>query len=80
MALGKTPIIKDKTLVIEPSEWLVPIKNNYPALEAKYTGLEPTKMPMNKAKTEAIASVRAQWQGKKESDPHLWFWRPAFYH
>jgi len=61
LALGKTPIIKDKKLVIEPNEWLVPIKNDYPALEAEYLRLEPTKMPINKAKTEALTSVRAHW-------------------
>jgi len=61
MAIGKTPIMKDKTLTIEPNEWLVPIKNEYPALEAEYLRLEPTKMPMDKAKTEALTSVRAHW-------------------
>ena len=47
LTLGKTPIIKDKILTIEPNEWLIPIKNDYPALEAKYLRLEPTKMPIN---------------------------------
>lgn len=61
MAIGKTPIMKDKILAIEPNEWLVPIKNEYPALEAEYLRLEPTKMPMDKAKTEALTSVRAHW-------------------
>jgi len=61
MAIGKTPIIQDKILTIEPNEWLVPIKNEYPALEAEYLRLEPTKMPMDKAKTEALTSVRAHW-------------------
>lgn len=61
LALGKTPIIQDGKLFIEPNEWLVPIGNAYPALEREYLRLEPNKMPMNKAKTEALASVRAQW-------------------
>ena len=61
LTIGKTPIIKNKKLIIEPNEWLVPIKNNYPALEAEYLRLEPTKTPLNKAKTEALASVRAHW-------------------
>lgn len=69
MAIGKTPIIKDKTLTIEPNEWLVPIKNEYPALEAEYLRLEPTKMPMDKAKTEALTSVRAHWLGDRDSNP-----------
>lgn len=63
LALGKIPIIKDEKLYIEPNEWLQPIKNEYPALEAEYLRLEPTKMPMNKAQTETLASVRAHWLG-----------------
>jgi hypothetical protein len=61
MAIGKTPIIKDQILTIEPNEWLTPIKNEYPVLEKQYLRLEPQKTPMNKAKTEALASVRAHW-------------------
>ena len=30
---------------------------------ASWTTLEPHKMPLNKAKTEAIISVRARWLG-----------------
>jgi len=61
LALGKTPIIRDGLLSIEPNEWFVPIKNDYPPLAMEYLRLEPQKMPMNKAKTEALASVRARW-------------------
>jgi site-specific DNA recombinase len=61
MALGKTPIIRDRKLVIEPNEWFVEVGNDYPVLEKKYIGLELGKMPMDTAKTEALASVRADW-------------------
>lgn len=61
LALGRAPIIKDQKLLIEPNEWFIPIKNGYPALEKEYSRLELQKMPMNKAKTEALASVRARW-------------------
>ena len=43
------------------NEWFIPIKNEYPALEAKYLRLEPAEMLINTAKTEALASVRAHW-------------------
>ena len=69
MALGKIPIIKNKKLFIEPNEWFVPIKNGYPVLEKKYIRLELDKMPMNKAKTEALASVRARWGRHWELNP-----------
>jgi len=61
MSLGKTFTIKDKKLSIEPNEWFVPIGNNYSDLEKEYLRLEPTKMPLNKARTEALASVRTRW-------------------
>ena len=61
MALGKNPIIKGEKLIIEPNEWFQPIGNDYPALQEEYLRLEPAKIGKNKAKTEAIASVRARW-------------------
>lgn len=61
LALGKTPIIKDEELFIEPNEWFAPIKNGYPALEAEYNRLEPDVNGSEKAKTEALTSVRTQW-------------------
>jgi len=61
LALGKTPIMKDEKLFIEPNDWFVPIKNSYPALEKEYAGLELTKKPDIKAQTEALSSVRAHW-------------------
>ena len=69
LALGKTPIFTDQKLLIEPNEWFAEIQNDYPALEKKYLRLEPTKMPMNKAKTEALASVRAHWLRGWDSNP-----------
>jgi DNA invertase Pin-like site-specific DNA recombinase len=61
MALGQFPIIKDLKLKIEANEWLQPIPERYPTLEKEYIGLELGKRPLNKAKTEALASVRARW-------------------
>ena len=69
MALGQNAIIKRKKLIIEPNEWFQPIKNGYPVLEAEYLRLEPTKLPLNKAKTEALASVRARWRRGWDSNP-----------
>jgi len=63
LALGKTPIIKDQKLFIEPNEWLAEIGNDYPAYEEEYVGLELGKMPMTEAKTEALNSIRTRWLG-----------------
>lgn len=61
MSLGKSLIITNKKLYIEPNEWLQPIKNGYPVLEKEYLRLEPMKLPLNERKTEAITSVRSRW-------------------
>ena len=75
MALGQNATIKEGKLTIQPYEWLQPIAEGYPALEKEYLRLEPTKMPLNERKTEVLASVRQRWQGRKESNPQLEFWR-----
>jgi site-specific DNA recombinase len=61
LALGQNPIIKGGKLVFEANEWLQPIEKGYPALEKAYLRLEPAKIGQNKAKTRALASVRARW-------------------
>lgn len=61
LALGKTPIIKDRKLVIEPNEWFVPIKNSYPALQKEYHGLEIVNNRISEAKTGALESIRERW-------------------
>ena len=61
LALGKTPIMQDKKLTIEPNEWLVPIKDGYPALEKEYRELELNKTLTNTARNEALASIRTRW-------------------
>ena len=61
LALGKTPIIKDQKLAIEPNEWFAEIQNSYPALEKKYLGLERQKVLVNTRRKEAFASVRTDW-------------------
>ena len=71
LALGKTPIMKDEKLFIEPNDWFVPIKNSYPALEKEYAGLELTKKPDIKAQTEALSSVRAHWLRRRDSNSQL---------
>jgi hypothetical protein len=80
MALGKTPIIKDKKLIIEPNEWLVPIKNDYPALEEEYARLELDKTLIESARNEALASIHTRWGASRESDPYSRCHRAELYH
>lgn len=64
LALGKTPILKDGELFIEPNEWFAPIVNQYPALEAEYYRLEPTLNGSTEARTEALAPLTKTWLGQ----------------
>lgn len=66
--LGENPILKDRELNISAYEWLVPIGNDYPALETEYLRLEPEKLPMNAVRTEALASIRTRWRGRPDSN------------
>ncbi len=61
LSIGKTPIIKENKLYIEPNEWFIDIGNEYPSLKDEYLRLELAKTGVNKAKTEDFASVRTQW-------------------
>ncbi len=61
MSLGEKPIIKNKNLTIEPKEWLQPIGEGYPALQAEYLRLELAKTGDFTNKTEALASIRIRW-------------------
>ena len=61
LALGKTPMIKDEKLFIEPNDWFVPIKNSYPALEKKYLRLELNEKPYTAEQKDDLTSIRTHW-------------------
>ncbi len=79
MALGQNPTIKDGKLSIKGNEWLQPIADGYPALEKEYLRLEPAKNRTNKAKNEQLCSLRAQWLGRRDSNPRSWSQSPLPY-
>lgn len=62
-ALCSNPIIKDQKLVIQAEEWFQCIKDGYDPLLKEYQGLELNKLPLNKAKREALTSLIATWHG-----------------
>lgn len=79
-ALGQNFILKDGELNVEPNPWFVPIIERYKPLEEALKALEPTK---NSSETEYLAALQpiiSTWQGREESDPRNWFWRPVLYH
>ncbi len=72
MSLGYNPEIKVGKLYLETMPYFVPIKNGAPALQKEYQRLELNKKPDTKAKTEALASIRAQrrrWWDSNPRDP-----------
>lgn len=66
--IGVELILTNRELRIKPQEWLQPIVSSYPALQSQYLTLELNQSPLNKAKTELLNSVRAQWWAGKDSN------------
>jgi site-specific DNA recombinase len=60
-ALGTSFSLKDNVLKIEMNKYFEPVLMGYKKLEKEYLRSEPTKTPLNKERTEAIASVRSLW-------------------
>jgi len=61
MALGKRISIYNGKLSIETNEWLVPIKEDYPALEKEYLGLKPTENLLYNGVSSNLGPIRPQW-------------------
>ena len=66
--LGSNYVLRDETLLLEPHPMLVRVRNEYPALEAKYRLIELTETGSGSTKKDALASVRAAWSGIWESN------------
>ena len=69
MALGSNPTVLDGKLRIESHPWLVPIIEQYPALEKQFRTLEPTKNGLGKSKTDAFDVVGSTWLRGWGSNP-----------
>lgn len=55
---------EDKSRQIQSIEsWFIPIENNYPELLEEYIRFELAKIGENRAKMEALTSIRLQWRG-----------------
>ena len=67
ITLGQNLTLKDQKLSLTPSKWLVPIAENYPAIEAEY--LRRARTNKNASSTEALASVSDSWRASRDSNP-----------
>ena len=59
--LGSNPIINDKILHIDSYKWLVPIIEQYPAIEEAYLRLEPMKRHGTSTNNEALQPILDSW-------------------
>jgi len=60
-AIGQNFSLKDKKVLIEASEWLVPIRKAYPELEKKYRWLELDKSLTESGRKAAFAQLITDW-------------------
>lgn len=80
LTLGQNQILGNQKLTMDIYSWFVPITEDYPALKEKYEKVGTDKNLSPKARTEALASVRAQWSECRESDPGYKTPSLAYYH
>ncbi len=58
--------LKDHLLNIHAVEWLVPIKKQYPAIEAKYKALELAKMPAIQRQKAVFTALNPEMRGRPD--------------
>ncbi|MHB8276497.1 MAG: recombinase family protein [Candidatus Humimicrobiaceae bacterium] len=68
MALGKNITIIDGKLSIEPFEWLIPIKESYPKLEAEYLELKLSENENLSTEIDIFEPICKAWLGRKDSN------------
>jgi hypothetical protein len=69
MALGKNVRTKDGKVEIELNEWLQPIQNDGPALEAECIRLEPLNSCVRGEQLSLELSNSEKWRRRRDSNP-----------
>ena len=67
--LGKNLTLKDGHLEITPNEWLIPIAEGYPELEASYRKVRTNKKASAKELEEALVPIFNTWRASGDSNP-----------
>ena len=67
--LGKNLTLKDGHLEITPNEWLIPIAESYPELEASYRRVRTNKKASPKELEEALVPIFNTWRASGDSNP-----------
>ena len=76
-ALGQNFVMKDKKVLITPSEWLAPLEKVYPELEAEYQRLELDKNLDVATRNAQYAELILSWGGYRESNPDFRYHKPT---
>lgn len=69
MTMGEKLVLFNQRLYIEPSEWLIPIREQYPALEKKYLRAGTNKKAPSKELDETFMSIFDTWRASGDSNP-----------
>lgn len=70
MTLGENLTLKDQKLYLTPHKWLVPIGENYPAIETEYLRrVRTNKKATSKVKEAALEQVFDSWRAQWDSNP-----------
>jgi hypothetical protein len=64
LSLGKSITILNGKLAIEPCDWLLPIKESYAELEAKYLRLKLPKNTDLSLENDVLVPIRKTWLGR----------------
>lgn len=67
-SLGNGFYLKDKQLIIEPCEWLVPIQEKYPELERAFKEVRTKKFGSLKEKIAALSAIQSSWLRRLDSN------------
>ncbi len=71
LTLGQNPLLKNQKLNVEAYPWFVPLGDDTKALIDEYERVRTDNTMSDKAKSEAIASLRARWLGRRDSNPRM---------
>ena len=66
---GKSLVLQDNKLRIEPNEWLVPIGEKYPEIERSYFKVRTNKKATAKEMEVALEPIYANWRAQWDSNP-----------
>ena len=69
--LGSNYVLKDRTLLLEPHPLLVRVRDEYPALEARYQRIKLAGSGSESTKKRHLKAVRSTWSGIWEANRTL---------